>query len=286
MIQDLDLTLKELLSGEASDGTALQALTTDKISFSVPDKEWRDMQSGLNLNIYLYDIRENRELRTNERVVRQQTTPENTVALYKSPVRVDCSYMISAWNVTSESGSEMLEHRLLSQVLEVLFRNQNIPENYLQGLLTNQQPDLPMVSAQKNTLSNPVEFWNALGTPYRPSINCVITVSMDVNKVIEDDIYTVTDSDIIFKESEKEIIGKVVDSVDPSKGISWAQVKIPELRKSTITDINGNFTLKNIQHSDRGYEFSITAEGYGEAKPTIVIPKHADDYTITMTLET
>ena len=295
MIKDLDLTLEKLIQQEATTGTELHGVAhgdPNKISFSVPDQSWRDNISGPNLNIYLYDIRENRQLRTNEPIMKTGSI-SGTEKMVKPPVRIDCSYMISAWNTVADSGNEdteMQEHRLLSQTLQVLLRNPLIPEDYLLGLLINldeelELPDLPMISAQKNTLSNPVEFWNALGTPYRPSINCVVTVSMDVNHVITDNIYTVTESDIDFKESEKMIQGTIVDSVDQSTGISWAQVMIPELNKSTTADINGNFALKDILHSERGYEFFITAEGYIETKPTIVIPEPSGDYTITMTLK-
>ena len=183
MIKDLDLTLKDLITGEADPGGDLAQA---KISFSVPDEEWRSAGSGQALNVYLYDIRENLELRTNERRVERDTG--GSVIMTVPPPRVDCAYIITAWDKGVSSGGEdkeLLEHRLLSQVLVILLNNPKIPANYLQGLLVGQEPDLPMVSAQKGGLPEPVEFWNALGSPLRPSINCVVTISLTPGKSVE-----------------------------------------------------------------------------------------------------
>ncbi len=180
MIKDLDLTLKAFISGEAESGSELAAA---HISFSVPDEEWRARGKELELNIYLYDIRENRELRTNEKEL--QRNADGTVTQKEPPPRIDCAYIVTAWNkasASSDEDKEMQEHRLLSQVLKVLMCNPKIPRSYLLGLLKNQEPDLPMVTAQKGGVPDPVEFWNALGSPLKPSINCVVTISLDLEK--------------------------------------------------------------------------------------------------------
>ena len=98
---------------------------------------------------------------------------------------MDCAFLVTAWNkaaLSQDEEKELQEHRLLSQVLQILLRNPKIPDHYLSGLLKGQEPDLPMLTAQKVGLPEPVEFWNALGSPLRPSINCVVTISVDLKE--------------------------------------------------------------------------------------------------------
>src|SRR5687767_15468686 len=111
-------------------------LKTATISFAAPDADWRSTASGLALNVYLYRVTENRELRSNDR--RLQSNGDGTVTLALAPARVECSYVVTAWNhVTPGSGGpepEAQAHRLLSQALFVLMRNPSVPRFYLVGL--------------------------------------------------------------------------------------------------------------------------------------------------------
>ncbi len=185
MIKNLDATFKLLLTSEAEDGSLLKSAN---ISFVVPDETWRNTGNNLELNIYLYDIRENRTLRTNEFTREYQgdgiSTPR-TVIKRKVDPRLDCSYVITAWDKSTTPDKEEKienEHALLSEVLQVLLINPIIPETYLQGPLIGQKPDLRLSTSQVEGVPNPVEFWNGLGTPYRPSINCALTITLDLIK--------------------------------------------------------------------------------------------------------
>lgn len=179
MIRDLDLTLKSLLTTEAEPGSELRKAD---ISFSVPDEEWQKKGNKLELNAYLYDIRQNRELRTNE--MQRQQNQEGKIIQQLSPPRIDCAYLITAWNKAAAGSEdrELQEHRLLTQVLFVLMRHPTIPEGCLQGSLKDQELPLPVVTAQQGHLNDPVEFWNTLNTPARPSINCIVTIALDLKK--------------------------------------------------------------------------------------------------------
>ena len=92
MINDVDDTLKELLVQK----TPVDLSAID-IRFERPDKEWSAGVSKPTINLFLYDLRENHELRSNQRfVARNGTTGSET----RAPVRVDLIYLITAW--TSE----------------------------------------------------------------------------------------------------------------------------------------------------------------------------------------
>lgn len=269
MIKDLDLTLKELLSSEAESGSVLAEAT---ISFSVPNEKWQQKGSGLDLNAYLYDIRENRKLRTNER--QHQRNSDGTITIKSPPPRIDCAYLITAWNKATDPGEEekeLQEHRLLSQVLQVLLRNPTIPSGHLQGALTGQKPPLPLIAAQQDGLPDPVEFWNALGSPLKPSINCVITISLDLKQKTKPlDVVTSRITKLNAVEEVIQIGGRVLNKAKPPEGICDAEVMIPELQKKTKTDANGFYTFINLPRGKLA--FKVRATGYRSEQVTIEIP--------------
>lgn len=135
MIRDLDDTIKELLETKAPPGSLLAGAD---ISFDLPDAKWRGGLSALTVNCYLYDIRENREMRTNELLSFKSADNKRAVRL-APPVRIDCGYCITAWSI-STSEAVLEEHRLLSQVVRVLLRFPTIPASVLQGSLVTQIP--------------------------------------------------------------------------------------------------------------------------------------------------
>jgi hypothetical protein len=277
MIRDLDLTLKSLLSGEAEPGSELGKAD---ISFSVPDEEWQKKGNKLELNVYLYDIRENRELRTNE--MQLQRNPEGRIIQQQPPPRIDCAYLITAWNkATADSEDrELQEHRLLAQVLYVLLRNPTIPPDYLQGLLQSQEPALPMVTAQRGHLNDPVEFWNTLNTPARPSISCIVTISLDLDRWREAAmvISRITDYQQYgqpqTRKTSIQIGGQVTDAAEPSRGIDGAVVMIGELSKKTVTDSSGYYTFSQLPSGT--FTLQVSAPGFKEKTAAVEVPPPDD----------
>jgi hypothetical protein len=173
MIRDLDATIQAMLETLAPPGSELDGAD---IAFDVPDAEWRASLSSLTVNCYLYDVRENLDLRTNERLIQRSDTGV-PIALRRPPVRIDCTYCITAWSpATAESVLE--EHRLLSQVLRLLLQNPTIPSGVLQGSLATQIPPFPRLIAAPDGIKNSPEFWGALDQQLKPSLSYTITLAM------------------------------------------------------------------------------------------------------------
>lgn len=171
MIRDLDDTLQELLKQQAPPHSELEEADID---FEIPDAEWRSNLGKLTVNCYLYDIRENRGLRTHEPLVQREG---NRAVHRQAPVRIDCAYCITAWSpATAESARE--EHRLLSQVLTVLIKHPSLPKAVLRGKLAEQIPPYPTVIAAPDGVKNPPEFWGALDQQLKPSLNYVVTLAV------------------------------------------------------------------------------------------------------------
>jgi hypothetical protein len=181
MIQDLDQTIREMLSAGAEVGSELEGAA---VEFDIPDSTWRAGLDRLTVNCYLYSVQENKELRRNEPIVHRNIAGNRATRL-RPPVRIDCAYCITAWS-TAAANPVFEEHRLLSQVLGVLLRTPTIPAGLLQGSLVDQIPPYPTVIASTDGPKNEPEFWGALDQRLRPSLNYVVTLAYMLDEVPEE----------------------------------------------------------------------------------------------------
>lgn len=176
MIRDLDETIRELLETQAVPGTELSGAD---ITFDLPDSDWRGTVGTLTVNCYLYDIRQNTAMQTTEDLI--QRSADGTRAIRRpAPIRMDCSYCITAWSPANNE-SVFDEHRLLSQVLMVLLRNPTIPTAVLQGGLVSQIPPYPSIVASPDGVKNQPEFWGALNQQLKPSLNYTVTLALMID---------------------------------------------------------------------------------------------------------
>ena len=173
MIRDLSLTIQALMDDPAL-ATDFPELFGAQIAFDRPAEGFNPTVPTIDL--FLFDIRENVELRSNEPKI---TRTNGQVAISRPPIRVSCSYLLTAWPV---SGGDLAlqEHRLLGQALQVLSRYPHIPSPFVKGRLVGQEPPLPMMTAQSDGLREPYEFWSAIGNKMRASIVVTATIGLDV----------------------------------------------------------------------------------------------------------
>ncbi len=198
MINDLDETLEELLKRELPPELVSQVT----ISFATPDDQFPPSSVTLPaIDLFLYDVRENRELRTNEWVL--ERNGDGTATKKRPPVRVECSYLISAWPSESSTTPAQDEHRLLGEVMQVLLRHPTIPEPVLQGSLAGQAPPLPAITLQPGRLQSMGEFWQALGGRPKAALNYTVTIGVDVHKPVEAGVVTAKE---IKTRQEQEIV--------------------------------------------------------------------------------
>ena len=180
MINDLDKTLKELLKQELPQELVSQVT----ISFDTPDDQFPPSSVTLPaIDLFLYDVRENRELRSNEWIVKRESN--GTATKKRPPVRVECSYLITAWPSESAPNPAQDEHHLLGEVMKVLLRHPTIPAGILQGGLKGQEPPLPAITLQPGRLQSLGEFWQALGGKPKAALNYTVTIGVEVHKAVE-----------------------------------------------------------------------------------------------------
>lgn len=172
MLQDLDATLAALLDSELS----MENVT---ISFATPDDQFPP--SNVNLPavaLFLYDVREDQELRSTSWDV--ERSKRGMVTRARPPVRVNCSYLITAWASESAPQPSADEHRLLGEVLKVLLRHPTIPDTYLRGELVGQDPPMPAKVITEAQLQSLGELWQAMGGRPKATLHYAVTVSVDV----------------------------------------------------------------------------------------------------------
>src|SRR6516225_9598359 len=109
MLADLDESLRRLLIRELEQ----HGFAGVSVVFDAPAREWAVALSGPTVNLFLYDLREAGELREAEW---REHRENGSARMTRPPLRLQCSYAITAWARAIED-----EHRLLSQVLAVLF---------------------------------------------------------------------------------------------------------------------------------------------------------------------
>lgn len=180
MIDDLDRTLEKLLEREMPSDLVDQIT----ISFATPDDKFPPASViSPAIDIFLYDVRENRELRDNDWIVERSS--DGTTTKRRPPVRVECSYLVTAWASDSSTTPALDEHRLLSEVMLVLMRHPTMPPAVLQGSLQGQAPPLPAITLQPGRLQSMGEFWQALGGKPKAALNFTVTIGVDAHKAVE-----------------------------------------------------------------------------------------------------
>lgn len=170
MFQDLDDTLAVLLQRELP-------LDNVAISFAAPDNTFPPIEvTPPAIDFFLYDIRENLALRTNEWTdVRQ---PNGNVSRQRPSTRVDCSYLITAWSSASDAVRD--EHRLLGEVMRVLLRYRRLPADVLQGSLVGHEPPVRALVIREGFLQSLGEFWQALGGKPKAALHYTLTLAVNV----------------------------------------------------------------------------------------------------------
>lgn len=246
MIADLDRTIKELVVEEMP----IKNGEVD-VKFDQPTREWSSRLTKPTLNLFLYDVRENNVLRQHQWEQRNRNGDGRArqARMKRTPHRVDCNYMITAWASRPED-----EHRLLTRCLLALFRHPVLPEERLLGSLQNPQYEIRSHLASHDKLTNPAEVWSALDNELRPSVSYVITLALDPWTEVSGPMVlsrtlrtgqseTLPQEQTLLEETivAANVIGGVVISGDePQSGVA---VAIKDSGWLATTDAQGHFTL-------------------------------------------
>jgi len=292
LIAHLDGLLRHLFRAHLS-----QIPDDSRVRFQPPDVDWRQhvagLGTGLALNVYLVDLRENRKLRSNERI---RSVVDGIATDVPAPRRVDLHYLITAWSPAAPSASfdpTPDEHTLMHDVTRVLMDHQPlVPAEILLPLPV--PPDLA-VDPELETSVLPgdgfpkyAEFWGTMGTthPWKPAVYLTVTVPVVqlpqlVGPVVINRTAVYSTIGGAPFAGAIQIGGRVRNGSGQPLAGAWVRIEtaaaVPV--QFTETDSDGRFTFAGL--SEGAYLLRARTVGLGERTRVIDVPSPAGNYELT-----
>ena len=172
LFADVHRSIDALIKAELPASMASQI----SISFATPDE--RFPPNGVTppvINLFLFEIYENTELRTMEPLLERRADGSATRAA--PPVHIDCHYLVTVF-VQDQLGSEMEEHLILATTLAILLKYRVLPASVLKGALAGKTPPVRALTARRGPSGT--ELWQALNRKPRACFHYTLTVPLDV----------------------------------------------------------------------------------------------------------
>ncbi len=280
MIADIDKAMREFLYKEIP-----LRKNEVEISFDQPKREWSARLTKPTINLYLFDLKENLDLRGSEQWVRKDLE-NGLVELRRNPVRVDLEYLITAW--TKEVVDE---HQLLSNVLVLLLRTPILSDDFLPDHLKNPNVPIRLDVAQTDVLANPSTLWNTLDNVFKPGIRLKVTLCIDPYQPLL--VPAVSTTEISFKqnpspeksETQKEgafeskayfaVRGKIQSQ---KYSLPTLSLILAESGKTIHLTESGEFALTRLDEGE--YHLEVSANGRLLKRQKIVVPSAVYDFEL------
>lgn len=247
MINQLDKTIEAILIDEGG----FERGVVD-IHFETPNREWAARISAPTLNCYLFDIRENVEMRQQGRQIEPQDPGS---AVRRQPALwFDLTYLITAWTQAIED-----EHLLLWQALLALARYRALPTERLpEALQQRATPIYASVARPDNVLKSPGEIWSALENQLKPSLSYTLTLSIEREKLLQ---VAPVSSVLLGLQQAKQINGRAAARDTPALRRMWfggvvrdsagqvvpgALVRVEQVGIQAVSDDDGQYRLGSL----------------------------------------
>lgn len=180
VIAEIDEALRSLIRRDVPSGAGVDVV------LDAPTKDWAARRNAPTIDLYLYDLRE--DLRRRERgmvneyetVVEQGIDRRQIVGRRLPPRWFKLSYLVTAWTQRPED-----EHRLLSDLMTCLLRQDSLPAEFLPGHDGGDGLRVPDLAVGLSVGLPPPEdrafadVWTALGGELKPSLDVVVSVPIE-----------------------------------------------------------------------------------------------------------
>jgi Pvc16 N-terminal domain/Carboxypeptidase regulatory-like domain len=235
-------TLAEILAG----GTSLTSTT--QIDFGHPSNRREEATEPI-LNVYIYDIRESKQLQHSGRQLeRNQTGLRQTANVSWPPTWFEISVLLTAWDKTAFG-----EHHLLTEALTVLLRHRALKEEFLVSELRG-YGNLSM-SVSLEPAIEVGSLWSALTVPLRAALFLTITVPFEaqstVTSLVWDRIVSIRDKDrpqgsALVMTNQVTIAG-MVQHVVTKLPLAGVKITVVGTEKVTTSSAEGLFFFENLR---------------------------------------
>jgi hypothetical protein len=262
-IADLDEALRDLLRRELErhgfDGV--------DIAFDAPSREWSGKLTRPTVDVYLYDVREASD-RANISPVERRGNGQAIVTM--PPLELELTYAVTAWTKAVED-----EHRLLSQVLSILFSYQELPTD----ILERQHDNGSRLTGAQASVGRPREekadFWTSVGGQYKASIDYVVHIAIESGATfVRGPEVRVQSMTTRMKDGSARALvelhrlgGTVRDQAGEPVADAW--VVLPDLGRWTATDPGGRFRLDRFRPGEHRLVVRTIAGEELEASVTV-----------------
>ncbi len=301
MIDQLDIVLRKLITS-----TIAGFASDDQIRFQPPDDDWRTYvktlavggQPANALNLYLVDLRENRKLRSNEKL---RTAQNGDVTETVVPRRLDCHYLISAWSpadVTPALEPTLDEHSALYLVAAELAQHDPIVPAaiYAPGPVPATFPpafaeaEMPIAVVPPEGFIKLAEFWGTMGEKHRwrPVIYLIVTLPIQtpgqpVGPMVTTSIAEMRTTGVPASgETQIQIGGTVRDAQAPPQPVARAWVELLTMAGVRLqlasTDADGRFTF--IRVAPGPYQLRASRVGLGVVNRNVTVPSPSGEYDL------
>lgn len=298
MIDPLDVLLRDLLQTRVPG-----FIGGTQVGFAAPNADWKSAVVAAGeerFNLFLYDLRENTRLRTNER---ETIHDAGTTRVNRASPRLDCTYLVTAWSpvaVTPFLDASREEHQLLYRALAVLMRFRPLvaadvyarpaPSGVTLAAFTALAPPLveqplPLQVSPPDATRPPSEFWTTMKVESRPAIHLTVTIPVvldepDVEYPAVTSLTTrfQTPGPAGLSETVLAVGGRVLRTTDesPVDG-AWVQIvgkappAVAAVRQRVVTGADGRFIFTRLPRGT--YELRAVASGLGDrTSPPFDVP--------------
>jgi hypothetical protein len=166
-LADLDEALRTLLKRELE----RHGFEGVDIAFDAPATDWSAKLTNPTVNLFLYDLRES----VGESEVTTRDVRINGATMSAPPpMRLEVTYSVTAWTKAVQD-----EHRLLSQVLAILFSHVSLPADLLDGRLASASLFRKIETEVGRPKEEKADFWTSIGGRYKASIDYAVKLEVE-----------------------------------------------------------------------------------------------------------
>jgi hypothetical protein len=252
-LADLDEALRTLLRRELE----AHGFEGVEIAFDAPASDWSAKLTAPTVNLFLYDLREN--------LAQSEATPRNVrvngaAMAAPPPMRLEVTYAVTAWTKAVED-----EHRLLSQVLAILFSHTSLPADLLAGRLAAASRLRAIETEVGRPKEEKADFWTSIGGRYKASIDYAVRIEVESGLMftrgpeVRSQTMRLELDGVRRTMEELQRFGGVVHDAG-GEPVADAWVALPDLGKMTSSDREGRFLFDGLRPGDHKVE-ARTASG-------------------------
>ena len=272
-LADLDEFLRTLLRRELTE----TGFNSVEIAFEAPNREWSSRLTQPTLNLFLYELRENRH----HHKAQWDGASDGSRSEARPPLWLDAAYTLTAFSTAVED-----EHRLMSQAITALAAYPELPPDLMPATLAS-------LSQQHGKLTGRIgdpdhdarpDFWLAVGGSYKLSFNYLVGLPfpsgavfhrgppVQSQRIVVDDLAGPRGT-VVERMRQR---GTVVDADGAPVAGVW--VVLPDLGQVAESDENGQFLIDGVPTGTH----SVTARGSDGRQVTAQLRVSGEPFVIRL----